>query len=587
VLAGDKINIVYKRQNGSELNWQIVVQSQGRVYVRMAGGLIPDSPVEISVTDLDRIEDQAVTVFVANNRTKKTLPVQLLKVADDPGTFKGIVKTAAIELQNALMVNPDDQIEVSYLDVKGEFHQDRVTVIKPRTLTKSLSWSLGFNFIRSFTQPSRKPLLAELCCLEARLHHYRSTERCAFERQRTDLIEAYLLRAHDAFKKMDLTTAWEALHDSKRQEIYLMDATEAEGCESQVIAEAKDILNINQQASINKLMKKAETERNRSPASNGWRGFVGAAMRILYDQQNAYYIRQNMLRDRLAWVSILLVFLLFGFFQNLKGTMVADALASNRGLKDIILEHALFQYGGAGIAADNDPSIRFEGETVLGNPLVLLVNDVDAYRENTIKAELGCTDDTKSLCPKEWPTECKLNKLPRSKGLFRSIFETGASDPDSKRPGYFKLKPGAELLAKYKSAKTDSNGLPKEVNCWTRILDSKLVPDVGEPVMPSPRALIIAGCLLGAIGACLSTLMSLSSGTQVPNLFDSAMVTVFGRPVIGFTAALLLFIALNAKIISFDPTLTIFWLLSLISGFSDRFVLGVVNKVGGSGSEKK
>jgi hypothetical protein len=56
-----------------------------------------------------------------------------------------------------------------------------------------------------------------------------------------------------------------------------------------------------------------------------------------------------------------------------------------------------------------------------------------------------------------------------------------------------------------------------------------------------------------------------------------------GRIVIGFAAALLLFISLNAKILNFDPTLTMYWLLSFVSGFSDRLVVGVVSKIDATG----
>ena len=73
----------------------------------------------------------------------------------------------------------------------------------------------------------------------------------------------------------------------------------------------------------------------------------------------------------------------------------------------------------------------------------------------------------------------------------------------------------------------------------------------------------------------------MKSGNQMQNFLDSIMVTLV-RPVIGFTAALLLLISINAKILNIEPTLTMFWLLCFVSGFSDRIVLGVVSKIEGS-----
>ncbi|MFO7666719.1 MAG: hypothetical protein R6V76_08880 [Desulfobacterales bacterium] len=583
---GDIVELVYKKSEGKEVTWRIDVNSQRRVNLQVTGGVSSGKPLEILLTDLNRVDDLAVNVFIIQNRSSKAIEKRLERVSGASGHFRGIFYTADRAIEQGIRVKAGDEIDIYYLDGKNEFHQGHLTVMNPPELLRDFDWYKKYCG-RAFIMPSLTPLLAELNCLELRLRYYRKKALYISESKTIDFFEDCLDRAAKALKdnKWDLTIAWKALHEAKREEIYLLQETEVMGREHQITAEGKHFLSDERQTKMRLLMEEAKKERKKTPGSNRWRGYVAEAIGMLQEQQDAYYTRHNMIRDRMVLITAILAIILAPFFYFIfyKTNVVADALVNNITLKQIISENSRFFYGDKDFIDDKNLAIRFSGETVVGQPLVVEVKDIAADQKNSIMATLRCTEETKSLCPPE-DEQITLRKVSGSEGLFRSIIDTSEGDPKAKRSGYLMFKPGAEILAQYTATQTDNQGVSKQekVDARTRMLDAKRLQDVE----PSAWKIILAGCLLGAIGACLSTLMSLKSGSQIPNHLDSVMLSVV-RPVIGFAAALLLFISLNAKLLNFDPTITMYFLLSFVSGFSDRLVLGVVSKIEETGKGSK
>jgi hypothetical protein len=504
VHEGDTVELVYKKSDGTDVSWEIDVHSQSRVNIQVTGGVTPGKPIEIFVTDINRIEDLELKVYIIKTMTSKVTEQQLVNVPGAPGNFRGIINTAASKIENGIEVKPGDDIDVLYLDGKGEFHHGHVTVMQPREAYKDLDWGKKY-CCRAFFMPSLKPLLAELNCLELRLNYYRLKVTSIRESNKVDLIENCLKRASKNLNdnKYDLTTAWEALHEATRQEIFLIHETEAKSREYQITSEAKNYLDEEGQKNINSLLDAAKNERRTKPASNSWRGFVAEALGMLQAHKDSYHIWQNLVRDRMVMIALLLGAILLVFFYNLSGTNVAELLANNTTIKDVMSGNIPFFHGNKSTPDNIDLGISFIGDTVAGKPLVLEIKDV-TVNEETIKASLSCTKDTELLCQK-FKKDYALSKVTGSKGIFRGVFLTGNGDKNKEIHEYIHLNPGAKVLAKYETTYEDELGhlVPQTIFTSTRMIDANWIQK------PSHCKIIIAGCLLGAIGACLSTLISL------------------------------------------------------------------------------
>ncbi len=92
---------------------------------------------------------------------------------------------------------------------------------------------------------------------------------------------------------------------------------------------------------------------------------------------------------------------------------------------------------------------------------------------------------------------------------------------------------------------------------------------------------LLASCmLLGGMGACLSALMSLSNKDVIPDQFTSIMVTI-ARPLIGAASGIIAVLSLKTGFFDLgDNNNVAVWLLAFALGFSERLVMGTMEKIG-------
>ena len=577
VHAKDRVTFSYKRTGGREIFWTVDTFEARTIDVRITGGVSPGSPFEVIVADPGRAEDPDVSIHIINHRTGQTIEKRLRKVQGAMLEFSGDVHTSRQSVKGWLAVQPTDMIDVFYLDRRYTFYQASLQVLPPLKKIGDLPWPKKY-CCRAFLMPSLKPLLAELHCLEMRLHYYRSMATRISKSHRADLVERSLKRAAMTLNDnhWDLTPAWEALHEARRQEIYLLADTEAAGEVYRILPESKGFSGAEHQKGIEALLEMSKAQRRKNPATDRWRGYLVSALKILHEQLDSYYIRQNMIRDRMVMMTIILAALLTAFFWIQWNSNISVALVNNRTIKDIFTNRSPLSLELGNAADEHKALVRFVGETVVGQPMVLAVNDPEVQNANEVSVFLRCTTDTINLCP-VWKDAYALTNVPDRNGWYRLILQTGQGDAKNESAGVLQFQPGAEIIATYVRQDTSTGDTVQRWTARTRMLDAKWYTEVDL----GHGWIVFASCLLGAIGACLSTLTDLKSGNQMQNFLDSIMVTLV-RPVIGFTAALLLFISINAKILNIEPTLTMFWLLCFVSGFSDRIVLGVVSKIEGA-----
>ncbi|MEE8295812.1 MAG: hypothetical protein V3R64_08880 [Sphingomonadales bacterium] len=104
----------------------------------------------------------------------------------------------------------------------------------------------------------------------------------------------------------------------------------------------------------------------------------------------------------------------------------------------------------------------------------------------------------------------------------------------------------------------------------------------GATLTPPFKLVIMGAFVLGAIGACLTGLFSLTrmtTGGRGPERIASTLITL-SRPAIGGASALAAIFFLQSKIISFgDLTLATYWAVAFSFGFSERLVIGTVEKM--------
>jgi 8-oxo-dGTP pyrophosphatase MutT (NUDIX family) len=113
-------------------------------------------------------------------------------------------------------------------------------------------------------------------------------------------------------------------------------------------------------------------------------------------------------------------------------------------------------------------------------------------------------------------------------------------------------------------------------------------------VLPDPFnkfRLIVGVVLFGIVGATLSVargLLRTDLSAKIPAQQIGAFV-IWMRPAIGAAAALISFVLLNAKVISLfnwnpsDPTIV--FAVATLSGFSERFIVGAIEKIGDGDSK--
>jgi hypothetical protein len=115
--------------------------------------------------------------------------------------------------------------------------------------------------------------------------------------------------------------------------------------------------------------------------------------------------------------------------------------------------------------------------------------------------------------------------------------------------------------------------------------------------LPEPLAdtsMLIAVVLFGALGASVSVaqgLLTLDLSSKIPAQQLGSFV-VWMRPTIGAAAALLAFVLLHAnttlKIFVWDTTNTVLILvLAFVAGFSERFIVGAIEKIPFTSNERK
>ena len=102
--------------------------------------------------------------------------------------------------------------------------------------------------------------------------------------------------------------------------------------------------------------------------------------------------------------------------------------------------------------------------------------------------------------------------------------------------------------------------------------------DIELSTKPLSARHIAGGCLLGAIGACLSGLMSFASKERIPDQFTSIWVTV-ARPLIGGASGLFAVFVMHAGLFNIDVGLGATWALCFAFGFSERLVLGTMERI--------
>ena len=97
--------------------------------------------------------------------------------------------------------------------------------------------------------------------------------------------------------------------------------------------------------------------------------------------------------------------------------------------------------------------------------------------------------------------------------------------------------------------------------------------------------------MFGIVGATLSVargLLRTDLSAKIPAQQIGAFV-IWMRPAIGAAAALISFVLLNAKVISLfnwnpsDPTIV--FAVATLSGFSERFIVGAIEKIGDGDSK--
>jgi hypothetical protein len=388
-----------KGPGSKEYTWQVNALSEDRVDLRATGGVSPGKSFDVTIADANRIDEEAVDVYIANRSTGRIVEKRLLKVEGSKWKFSGEILTSMLPIEGGVEVQPKDVIDIVYLDRMKSFHKTTIEIIEPQKENEDLPWQKKY-CCRAFFMPSFKPLLAELHCLEVRLSYYRATATGLSKSKRVAMVERCLDRAAKTLmdNHWDLTPAWEALHDAKRQEIYLLDDSEAEGAESIILAESKNFVSGEPLKRIQELLEKATKRRKREPSTNQWRGFLVSAMKILHNQQDSYFIRQNMIRDRMVMMTIFLIVFLASFFIIHWNSNISTALVNNRTIQSIFTEEFPLTHEMPGIAEDQTVDIFLAVETVIGQPLALTVFDSDpenqgfVHEENLINGlQTGCS----------------------------------------------------------------------------------------------------------------------------------------------------------------------------------------------------
>jgi hypothetical protein len=91
----------------------------------------------------------------------------------------------------------------------------------------------------------------------------------------------------------------------------------------------------------------------------------------------------------------------------------------------------------------------------------------------------------------------------------------------------------------------------------------------------------LASLALGAMGACLSALISFSSASATRRIPEhlANVFTTLSRPIIGAISGLLGYLMLQSKIFPLDPA-SAGWIIPFVFGFSERVVIGALANQG-------
>jgi len=104
---------------------------------------------------------------------------------------------------------------------------------------------------------------------------------------------------------------------------------------------------------------------------------------------------------------------------------------------------------------------------------------------------------------------------------------------------------------------------------------------------------LVTVILLGMLGAALSIAQTIATSDLTSKITAQRVVSfmVWMRPVIGATAAVVAYVLLLAnqqlKVFNFDTNFTVVSVVAIVAGFSERFIIGALDRVADSQSEKK
>ncbi len=167
-----------------------------------------------------------------------------------------------------------------------------------------------FPSLRALGSLSRKRLTADIRWLRQRLEeHQKSSDQA--EKDQAILATDFLDKAQDAIKVWDINGGWKCLNEAIRQEIYVLEGSEIEARQIALKNEAEEKLSGWRKKSVKEILTKAQKLTGGEDRKR--RSLIVEAMEIRDSHYDNLFFRKELVRNRMAILSVVMTFLVGGF----------------------------------------------------------------------------------------------------------------------------------------------------------------------------------------------------------------------------------------------------------------------------------